>query len=420
MPSFSQGIYKAEVAEDASVGSSILQVQATDLDSEENGRLEYSIIGEAEEWFRVSNNGTLFSRRPLDREEKQTFSFIVKATDAGQQGGRHSATATVLLTLSDVNDQAPLFTSPPDAFVAENSPENTIVMSVTTKDEDEGSNSNVEYFLTRSDSDNFVIGRLDGILRTTSALDREEKSKYFVTVTARDQGTPRQSASTETIVHIEDENDNTPVFRPRTYSTQVLENATIGQNILPTTAFDKDEGLNGIIRYTIVSGDKTSDFTIGEFSGVIKVNKELDFERRNAYQLTIQAEDSGSPVRYDTASVSIYIEDVNDSPPIFLHSPYLAQVSRVIRWQYLKVAQVVENGEELPRYITTLTAEDRDNPPHNNIEYSMKKTFGGAFSVNGSTGDVYLHSALDRETERLYELEVVAIDIGGWTLKLSH
>ena len=82
-------------------------------------------------------------------------------------------------------------------------------------DEDEGGNSNVEYFLTRSDSDNFVIGRLDGILRTTSALDREEKSKYFVTVTARDHGTPRQSASTEISVHIEDENDNTPVFKPR-------------------------------------------------------------------------------------------------------------------------------------------------------------------------------------------------------------
>ena len=70
------------------------------------------------------------------------------------------------------------------------------------------------------------------------------------------------AGGTEITVHIEDENDNTPVFKPRTYSTQVLENATIGQNILPTTAFDKDDGLNGVIRYTIVSGDKTSDFTI--------------------------------------------------------------------------------------------------------------------------------------------------------------
>jgi hypothetical protein len=48
-----------------------------------------------------------------------------------------------------------------------------------------------------------------------------------------------------------------------------------------------------------------------------------------------QAEDSGNPVRYDTASVSIYIEDVNDSPPLFLHSPY--------------IAHVVENAADLPR-----------------------------------------------------------------------
>jgi hypothetical protein len=52
------------------------------------------------------------------------------------------------------------------------------------------------------------------------------------------------------------------------------------------------------------------------------------------YQLS-QAEDSGNPVRYDTASVSIYIEDVNDSPPLFLHSPY--------------IAHVVENAADLPR-----------------------------------------------------------------------
>ena len=75
------------------------------------------------------------------------------------------------------------------------------------------------------------------------------------------------------------------------------------------------------------------------------MDKKLDFERKTAYQLTIQAEDSGSPVRYDTAFVSIDIEDVNDSPPDFLHSPYLAY-----------------------------------RP------------------INGTTGDIFLHSALDRET----------------------
>ena len=129
-------------------------------------------------------------------------------------------------------------------------------------------------------------------------------------MTARDQGSPPLSASMEITITVLDQNDNTPKFEPRLYSRTVLENVTLG--------------LNGEIRYTIVSGDRTADFSIGEYSGVIRVDKKLDFERKTAYQLTIQAEDSGSPVRYDTASVSIYIEDVNDSPPVFLHSPYLA------------------------------------------------------------------------------------------------
>ena len=129
------------------------------------------------------------------------------------------------------------------------------------------------------------------------------------------------------------------------------------------------------------------------------MDKKLDFERKTAYQLTIQAEDSGSPVRYDTASVSIYIEDVNDSPPVFLHSPYLA---------YL-----VENGEELPRYVTSVTARDKDNPPHNQVKYTMKDD-SGAFSINGTTGDIFLHSALDRETFSQYELEVMAADVGQY------
>ena len=236
-------------------------MEARDKDSGDNGRIAYSIIGEAESWFRISENGTLFSTRQLDRETKAAFSFVVKATDGnslesssnggggnGGGGGRNSATATVLLTIQDVNDESPVFTSPPDAYVAENLPPNTVVMSVATVDRDQGRNADIEYFLTRSDSDNFDIGRLDGILRTSKSLDREDKAAYDLVVTATDNGSPRRSASMDIRVHVVDVNDNTPVFRPKTYSATVLENATLGQNILDTTAFDADAGLNGEIR----------------------------------------------------------------------------------------------------------------------------------------------------------------------------
>ena len=113
------------MTEDAEPGSSILQVEATDLDSENNGDIEYSIIGEVEEYFGIYSNGTLYSRRGLDREDKPSFSFILKATDGGGQGGRHSTTASVVLSLSDVNDQPPEFISPPGGFILKNQHANT-------------------------------------------------------------------------------------------------------------------------------------------------------------------------------------------------------------------------------------------------------------------------------------------------------
>ena len=60
--------------------------------------------------------------------------------------------------------------------------------------------------------------------------------------------------------------------------------------------------------------------------------------------------------------VSIYIEDVNDSPPVFLHSPYTARLA--------------ESGAELPRWVAAVTAQDRDNPPHNQVNRRANKPVG--------------------------------------------
>ena len=70
IPTFSQVIFRAEVVKDAEPGSSILQVEATDLNSENNGDIEYSILSEAEEYFSIYSNGSLCSRRGLDKEDK--------------------------------------------------------------------------------------------------------------------------------------------------------------------------------------------------------------------------------------------------------------------------------------------------------------------------------------------------------------
>lgn len=82
--------------------------------------------------------------------------------------------------------------------------------------------------------------------------------------------------------------------------------------ILQVSAFDLDEGLNSQVRYSIIAGDPNQDFFIGDDSGILRVARGLNYERKRAYTITVQAEDMGEESRYDTATVSITILDVND------------------------------------------------------------------------------------------------------------
>jgi protocadherin Fat 4 len=204
-------------------------------------------------------------------------------------------------------------------------------------------------------------------------------------------------------VRVLDENDNSPLFDPKVYSASVSENATIGLSVLQVSATDLDEGLNGRVRYTIVGGDINFDFHIGEDSGIIRVAKNLNFERRSQYVLTIQVEDSGNDVRYDTAMATITIMDINDNAPVFLDSPY--------------IAYVMEENNRLPVSVITVQAHDADSPPHNRVRYLIKDGDKGIFRVNGTTGEISVLRSLDRETQSRYEVVVVAMDSGKFFKK---
>lgn len=93
---------------------------------------------------------------------------------------------------------------------------------------------------------------------------------------------------------------------------------------------DRDEGANGRVRYSIATGDDNRDFMISEDGGVIRVAKNLNFERKSRYHLTIRGEDCAAEIgkapRGDTTQVAITVLDINDNPPVFLDSPYVAHV----------------------------------------------------------------------------------------------
>lgn len=138
----------------------------------------------------------------------------------------------VTVQLKDVNDVSPMFVTANETSVQENAPINTVVMAIKAIDADEGRNGFVEYLLAAENLLPFSLGSIDGLLRVASRIDRETKSMYKLNVTARDRGEPPRSTQTQIIVRILDENDNSPVFDAKQYSSAIAENASIGAMVL--------------------------------------------------------------------------------------------------------------------------------------------------------------------------------------------
>lgn len=79
--------------------------------------------------------GELKTLMPLDREQQAVYNLLVKATD----GGGRFCQADIILTLEDVNDNAPEFTADPYSItVFENTEPKTLLTRVQATDADAG------------------------------------------------------------------------------------------------------------------------------------------------------------------------------------------------------------------------------------------------------------------------------------------
>lgn len=303
----------------------------------------------------------------------------------------------VTIHVRDVNDEAPVFVSANITWVKENTEIGEEVFTVSAIDRDSEYNGQVEYTLVTINAP-FTLGPSDGILRPRILIDREENAEYQLIIRASDKGSRVLSATTQLRVMIEDVNDNSPSFDPRNYKKTVREDIGVGTSLLQVTATDRDRGFNGVVRYFIVEGDDNQDFSMDQSSGTLRIQKTLDYERKSSYVLKIQAEDSGVSVRYDTATVSIGITDINDNAPIFFHSPYYAYVQ--------------ENLRNLPVHAIRVSAHDEDSEPNGQVTYTLRDGDRQKFNIDSASGEVTVHQTLDRETTADYQLVVIATDSG--------
>lgn len=229
-----------------------------------------------------------------------------------------------------------------------------------------------------------------------SAFDREIVSRHYMTVEAIDNLGQGNRNTAQLIINIEDLNDNAPTFLQRQYETTLLENKLEFEHPLQLEARDND--LNGTensqITYEIVEGMYRANFSIDPELGILQPLNPFDYERLVEHKphhhhhhhsqeqkadkgvrvldLMVRARDSGIPMLSTVVSVLIYVQDINDNPPIFLKNFYSKSIP-----------EDLAGGSS----VLQVAAIDRDgSAPNNVIVYRIQSGAQDKFVINSESG----------------------------------
>ncbi|XP_026723062.1 cadherin EGF LAG seven-pass G-type receptor 2-like, partial [Athene cunicularia] len=395
-PIFVSTPFQATVLENVPVGYSVIHIQAIDADSGDNGRLVYTLLETGAGFpFAINNStGWIVVASELDREVVDFYSFGVEAQDQGNPPMASSASVSV--TVLDVNDNSPEFTQREySARLNEDAAVGTSVLTVSAIDRD--ANSVITYQISNGNTRNrFSITSQSGggLISLALPLDYKLERQYLLTIAASD-GTRQDTA--QVIVNVTDANTHRPVFQSSHYTVNVNEDRPVGTTVVVISATDEDTGENA--RITYLMEDSIPQFRIAAETGAVTTQMELDYEDQVSYTLAITARDNGIPQKSDTTYLEILVSDVNDNAPQFLRDSYQGSVY-----------------EDVPAFTSVLqvSATDRDSGLNGRVFYTFQggDDGDGDFIIESTSGIVRTLRRLDRENVPLYSLRAFAVDKG--------
>jgi hypothetical protein len=305
-PVFSQARYTASIREDVDVQPpfAVLTTTATDLDSQFNGRILYELVGGNTSIFAINSlSGAITLSGAVDFEETSSYNLTVMAKDRGPEGGqpRQTANVTAIVTIVDVNDNAPVLntTTAITVSVYENASRLTEVAWVSATDADSGDNARVTFSLVESPgggpSTNFDIAA-DGTVRLTANLDFDSgaSNTFQLSIRADDNptnGDPRLRDEVQLTVIVLDVNDNAPDWAVDgngqlvRHDTSLAENLAVNSVIATVTATDRDQPNTpqSTLRYSL--SQQGNFFAIDPATGQITLTRALDFETATQHQV---------------------------------------------------------------------------------------------------------------------------------------
>ncbi|XP_077987573.1 cadherin-23-like [Glandiceps talaboti] len=393
------------IPEDIGGGVSIYQLKGDDQDSGDT--LSYSVSGgTGSAKFSVEYNTGVIETvaNPGFNFESGTTSYSL-SVQVSDGTGTTPDTGTIQITIIDVNDNAPVFSSSYTGtnHVDEEANIGTTVIDLDASDADNGDTVRFEFVNSESD---FIIDAGTGAIKTSNVLDYDDVSQTTSwSIPVRVYDDDRTHSSTVTIsINLKDLNDNEPTCDPAVYEQVLSENANVDDLVASITCSDADRSSpNNAITITMTSGD-ASKFKYTS-NGIVQVKSTLDYDDNtlanngHRYELVFDVVDGGTNPSSltGTATVIVQVTDVNDNLPQFSQTTYTTDV---------------DENENIGHVVITVLATDADWP-FDSVSYEI---IGGddaslpKFTIEPITGVIKLRNLLDHESRSSYTLTIRVTD----------
>uniref|UniRef100_A0A8C5M9E0 Cadherin domain-containing protein n=1 Tax=Leptobrachium leishanense TaxID=445787 RepID=A0A8C5M9E0_9ANUR len=379
----------------------IALIKVHDYDSEQNSEVDCQILENVHFELLLSSKSyyRIVTTKAMDRETRSSYNITILATDKGSPP--LSSTKTFRMDILDINDNPPVFAKTAYfAYIPENNLPGNSIYNIQAFDLDSGDNAKISYSISsRNIGDAWVfsyvyINTETGVLYVQRSFDYEQHKELQIDITCKDNGSPALSSNTTLVIHIVDQNDNTPqILYPLRENGDSTMDPDIGINSVQTYK------LSGNQHFTLSEKTSTDGSTFPE----LVLEKPLDRETKNTHELILTAMDGGNPIRTGTALLRIVIADVNDNFPMFSQDIYKVSISE---------------NTPINTSVICVNATDQDEGINANITYIFDQTPGTniqavIFSIHPTKGDIKTKKVLDFETTKNYEMSVQAKDGGG-------
>ncbi|XP_068446009.1 protocadherin beta-15-like [Clinocottus analis] len=321
-PIITMASFSGKISEDSLPGTVVALISVQDKDSAKNGQVNLHIDENLPFKIKSSlrNYYTLVTEQILDREKLSKYNITLTATDEGFP--LLSSRKTVVLDVTDINDNAPTFSqSVYNTQVMENNSPGVALLQIHATDPDQGQNARVSYFLIDGEVNGnpvatyFSINTESGVIQSLRSLDFEQVKEYKIQVRAQDGGSPPLNSNTSIIVRVQDQNDNPPqvLYPVQTGGSLVAElvprSADLGYLVTKVVAVDVDSGQNAWLSYKLQKATDRALFEVGLQNGEIRTIRQVTDKDAVKQRLTVIVEDNGQPSRSATVIVNVAVAD---------------------------------------------------------------------------------------------------------------